>query len=221
MKSRYFKPFLSVAILLISALACNLPSSSGAGKGDNPIAQPTATFDTSFPLPTTELATSRPTITSIPTSTNTTPPTKIPSSKTPSPTSTPTPTYTPTKTDTPIPDQYNASISGSVFNDLNENGVRDQGELGLFDQTVLLRFGACDLPLNVNKSTKTAPFTGSYNFKKVGAGSYCVSTVIKKACNGRSQDILVQAPVSINVSLSGENKSIPAFGASCSLLIAP
>lgn len=54
------------------------------------------------------------------------------------------------------------TLSGSVFNDLNENGFRDNGEAGVPDQVINLRFPDA----TVYQSTKTNP-NGDYAIKEV------------------------------------------------------
>lgn len=68
----------------------------------------------------------------------------------------------------PIIPQNTASISGFVYYDLNGNGVRDSGDLGIQGVTITLRRqGAADV-------TTTTAADGSYRFSGLVAGRYSV-----------------------------------------------
>ena len=66
-----------------------------------------------------------------------------------------------------------ASISGTVFNDVNGNGVRDAGEPGLGARTVNLDMNADG---SVDASTLTSG-AGTYSFLGLAAGTYRVREV--------------------------------------------
>ena len=102
------------------------------------------------------------------------PPTGTPTlTATPTPTPTDTPTATPTPTSTPT-----SFISGSVWNDDDGNGVRDEIEDGIAGVTVDLYFdndGAGTLnPDDTWVDTQTSAEDGSYRFSDLSAGDYIV-----------------------------------------------
>lgn len=66
-----------------------------------------------------------------------------------------------------------ASISGFVYNDLNNDGVKDVGELGIFNAIVTLT-GTDDLGNGVNVSTSTDG-TGFYEFLYLRPGTYTLT----------------------------------------------
>ena len=65
------------------------------------------------------------------------------------------------------------SVSGSVFNDFNDNGVRDPGEPGIGGVTVTLE--GTDASENPVSLTTTTDADGNYTFTAVPAGNYTVS----------------------------------------------
>ncbi|HIQ05325.1 MAG TPA: hypothetical protein EYH31_06465, partial [Anaerolineae bacterium] len=93
------------------------------------------------------------------------PPTFTP---TPSPTPTNTPTATPTNTPTPTPQPQAGHIGGYVFEDQNDNHLRDDGEPGLGGAIVELRQGP-----NAVGDTTTSP-DGHYAFTDLAPGLYTV-----------------------------------------------
>jgi hypothetical protein len=65
------------------------------------------------------------------------------------------------------------SISGTVWRDVDRDGVRDPGEPGLAGEIVRLRAGSCGDPV---VATATTPSNGSYSFSSLSAGNYCISS---------------------------------------------
>jgi hypothetical protein len=73
-------------------------------------------------------------------------------------------TVAPTAPAAPSP----ATISGTVFNDANDDGTQDNGETGLTGQTVTLLSGTTVV------ATTTTGATGTYSFAGIAPGSYTV-----------------------------------------------
>lgn len=69
---------------------------------------------------------------------------------------------------TPTPTPSSFSIAGSVFNDINKNGIKDGGESNYTG-------GSSDFILSGNSSSSLTTPSGSYNFPNLAAGSYNVS----------------------------------------------
>jgi GH25 family lysozyme M1 (1,4-beta-N-acetylmuramidase) len=69
-----------------------------------------------------------------------------------------------------------ASISGSVFNDLNGNGVRNTGEGGLGSRTVFIDLDN-DYTLDANEKRTTTDGSGNYILSGLVAGTYKVRTL--------------------------------------------
>lgn len=67
------------------------------------------------------------------------------------------------------------SISGMKFEDLNANGIRDSGELGLANWMIIL---TSDTSVIITQKTTTAP-DGSYNFTNLTDGNYTVGEVMQ------------------------------------------
>jgi hypothetical protein len=65
-----------------------------------------------------------------------------------------------------------ATISGSKFNDLNGNGVRDTGEPGLSGVTIQLRNSAGQI------TTATTDASGNFSLTAVVPGTYTLSEVV-------------------------------------------
>lgn len=65
-----------------------------------------------------------------------------------------------------------SSISGTKFNDVNGNGVRDTGEPGLSGVTIQLRNAAGQL------TTATTDSSGNFSFTGLAAGTYLLSEVV-------------------------------------------
>jgi uncharacterized protein (DUF2141 family) len=72
-----------------------------------------------------------------------------------------------------------ASLSGSVYADANNNGVKDPGEAGLGGVTLTLS-GTDDLGKSVSSSTTSAG-DGSYSFANLRPGSYTVTETTQPA----------------------------------------
>ena len=68
------------------------------------------------------------------------------------------------------------SISGTVFNDANGNGVQDAGEKGLAGQTVFLDLNK-NGKLDAGEPTATTNGAGFYSFAREASGSYRVEVV--------------------------------------------
>jgi subtilisin family serine protease len=86
---------------------------------------------------------------------------------TPVPTNTPTPTSIPTPTSTPTPTPF-FSISGRVFIDANNNGIRESSEVGFSGATLTASNGL----------TKTTDASGIYVFSLIPAGTYTVTLTV-------------------------------------------
>jgi hypothetical protein len=93
-----------------------------------------------------------------------------PALATPTPTPTPTNTATPTPTATATP-VATSFVSGKVFEDTNDDGIRNNGEDGVSDVTVKLQ--ANNKSGSVRK-TKTGS-SGGYKFSDLAAGTYVVT----------------------------------------------
>jgi len=93
-----------------------------------------------------------------------------PALATPTPTPTPTKTATPTPTATATP-MASSFISGKVFEDSNDDGIRNNGEDGVSDVTVRLQ--ANNKTGSVRKA-KTGS-SGGYKFSDLAAGTYLVT----------------------------------------------
>jgi len=78
---------------------------------------------------------------------------------------TPTPTQTPTPTPTPTPVQH-YDISGNIFVDTNNNGVKDGSETNYVGATVTLSGS------NISSQTATSDASGNYTFSQVASGNY-------------------------------------------------
>src|SRR5438876_1063485 len=66
-----------------------------------------------------------------------------------------------------------ASLSGYVYSDLNDNGVRDSGDQPIAGTTITLT-GSNDLGTAVNLTTSTAA-DGSYQFTNLRPGTYTIT----------------------------------------------
>lgn len=105
---------------------------------------------------------------------------------------TPTPTLPPTLTPTPLP----ASIGGSIYHDVNNNGVRELTELnGVPGSSVTLGQGAC----NSSGYATDAPDSGGYfSFDNLPAGTYCVTAVKATTfCGGWWPSTATQATITL------------------------
>jgi hypothetical protein len=69
-----------------------------------------------------------------------------------------------------------ASISGTVFNDLNGNGVKDAGDLGIQGRTVFIDLDN-DLQLDANEKWTTTDASGNFILSALTAGTYKVRTL--------------------------------------------
>lgn len=110
------------------------------------------------------------------------------------------------------------AISGTVFNDSNANGAKDDGEPVIAGVIIQLATGAC--PGTVMAQTTSIANSPSYKFDGVSAGEYCV---VADGASPQNAAILGQgtftvpagstataaAPVTLN---AGENKENVDFG---------
>lgn len=122
--------------------------------------------------------TATPTATSTPTATPTATATFTPTpTSTPAPTSTPTP-VPPTLTPTSIPPTATpvgvGSLSGFVYLDSNNNGVKEPGEPGIGGIVVVLDSVTPGQPVVPITSRSTAP-DGSYQFSNLPSGTYSLT----------------------------------------------
>jgi hypothetical protein len=70
-----------------------------------------------------------------------------------------------------------ASISGTVFNDLNGNGTKDSGEGGLASRTIYIDLDN-DSIFDANEKSTTTDSLGNYIFSNLAAGPYKVREVV-------------------------------------------
>src|SRR5262249_49270120 len=81
---------------------------------------------------------------------------------------------------------FKASVSGTVFNDANGNGVLNRGENGLAGRTVIL-FNTTDDPAGVELARTTTDSQGRYqfdNFDELLVGKYRVQEVVPAGWRG-------------------------------------
>jgi hypothetical protein len=97
------------------------------------------------------------------------------------------------------------SISGSKFNDLNGNGVRDPGEPGLAGITVFLDTNNNGI-LDPGERFTTTDANGNFTFANVGPGTYRVREAQQP---GLLQITPVPAPITTS---SGQNVTTITFG---------
>ncbi|MCA9246155.1 MAG: hypothetical protein KDA42_03540, partial [Planctomycetales bacterium] len=71
-----------------------------------------------------------------------------------------------------------ADISGKIYNDLNGDGVRDQGENGLANWTVFLDLDQSG-DLNAGEPSQLTDADGSFRFSGLTAGDYRVAEVVR------------------------------------------
>lgn len=69
--------------------------------------------------------------------------------------------------------EVNGSVAGFVYEDNNDNGIKDAGEAGIAGVTVTLT-GKNDLGVNINLTTTTAA-DGSYSFTNLRPGDYKIN----------------------------------------------
>jgi outer membrane protein assembly factor BamB len=93
-------------------------------------------------------------------------------------------------------------ISGTKFNDINGNGIKDPGEPGLPNWTINLRLG------NVTYSTVTDS-NGDYNFSGVLVGIYNISEILQP---GWIQTAPVSVTHTVTILASGVNATLQDFG---------
>jgi hypothetical protein len=96
---------------------------------------------------------------------------------------------------------HTVNIAGTVFNDLNSNGVRDPGEPGVAAFTIQLKQGSAVI------SSAVSAADGSYALSSIGPGTY---TLVEKPRNG----FVVTAPVNgyAIITVSGNNLTGQDFG---------
>jgi hypothetical protein len=97
----------------------------------------------------------------------------------------------------------NASISGTKFNDVNGNGVRDPGEPGITGVTIQLRNAQGQV------TTQTTTAAGDFSFAQLAAGTYTLSEVVPPGFKQTAPP----APGTVSVTLaSGQNFTGVLFG---------
>src|SRR5439155_23127704 len=99
-----------------------------------------------------------------------------------------------------------ASISGAVFNDVNQNGDRDSGEAGLAGRTVFFDADQ-DGKLDAAEVSTTTDTTGAYMFSALSGGTYHVAQVLPA---GSTQITPDSAEYTI-VLAAGENRRFVDF----------
>ena len=104
-----------------------------------------------------------------------------------------------------------ASISGKVFNDVNGNGLRDPGELGLGLWKVLIDFNKNGI-IDGKDVSVTTDINGNWSFGKLIAGTYAirvtqVSGTVATKPTGGVMSVKVSAGQAVTGKLFGE-KSI-------------
>ena len=100
-----------------------------------------------------------------------------------------------------------SSLSGSVYNDFNGNGVRDAGEPGIANVTVTLT--GTDVNGNTISRTVTSDANGNYIFNDLPAGSY---TVIETQPTGYADGIDSVGSVGGGTSINDRFTSVPLGG---------
>jgi uncharacterized protein (DUF2141 family) len=73
-------------------------------------------------------------------------------------------------------DTQNVLISGSVFNDLNGNGVRNTGEAGLASWRIFIDANKNGV-LDTGEMSVLTDSSGNWSFKTLAAGTYAVRIV--------------------------------------------
>ncbi|MFI5253741.1 MAG: beta strand repeat-containing protein, partial [Bacteroidota bacterium] len=94
-----------------------------------------------------------------------------------------------------------ASISGTVFNDLNSNGVKDPGEPALVGWTVNLT--------GTSSGSTTTDGSGNYSFTGLTTGSYTVSDVI---LGGYTATIPITGSTAVTISAADSQVTAITFG---------
>jgi SdrD B-like protein len=93
----------------------------------------------------------------------------------------------------------NNSISGTKFNDVNSNGVRDPGDSGLAGVTIFLDLNHNGFLDPGEPSTLTAA-DGSYSFTNLGPGTYSVREIVPAGSTqttANPADIVVSSGTSV------------------------
>ncbi|MEG4417055.1 DUF4347 domain-containing protein [Microcoleus sp. LAD1_D5] len=90
-----------------------------------------------------------------------------------------------------------STISGQKFNDLNNNGVKDAGELGLGNWQIFLDSITPDGLFQQGEPTTITDAAGNYTLRDIPAGTYQVREVQQ---NGWTQTTPNPAPVTVNPS---------------------
>lgn len=73
-------------------------------------------------------------------------------------------------------ERYHASITGRKFNDLDQDGVQDSGELGIANWTLYLDLNTNN-QLDAGEPTAVTNAQGDYTFKQLTPGTYTVAEV--------------------------------------------
>jgi hypothetical protein len=104
-----------------------------------------------------------------------------------------------------------ASISGTVFNDLNDNGVKNTGELGIQGRTVFIDLDN-DYTLDANEKWATTDGSGNYILSGLVAGTYKVRTlqpagwVQTTPANGYGLNVTLSAGQKVTAKLFGSRR---------------
>jgi hypothetical protein len=100
--------------------------------------------------------------------------------------------------------QENGSISGMKFNDSNGNGIKDKGESGLLNWTIVLKNSTGSI-----LDTVMTDIDGNYTFSGLAGGNYTLEEVTQTGW----KQTFPEAPGIYNVSLAaGENVIAKDFG---------
>ncbi|MCX9081535.1 MAG: SpaA isopeptide-forming pilin-related protein [Candidatus Methanoperedens sp.] len=103
-----------------------------------------------------------------------------------------------------VEQQIPGSISGMKFNDSNANGIKDQGESGLLNWTILLKNSTGYI-----LDSMITDIGGNYTFAGLAAGNYTVEEVLQAGWN----QTFPEAPGIYNVTLAaGESVKDRDFG---------
>lgn len=106
-----------------------------------------------------------------------------------------------------LPTAPPGSILGTVFEDLNDNGIQDSGEVGLAGWNVTIN-GTDTITNTLVNLTKTTGANGNYSFQGIDVGTYTVSETSK---NGWTQSAPVNGEYNVTIS-SGKDITGKDFG---------
>ena len=100
--------------------------------------------------------------------------------------------------------EFEASISGMNFNDLNSNGIRDRGEPGLAGWQIVLKNST-----NLTIARTTTDEDGNYTFYSLSKGVYTLSVILK---DGWRQTCPAEGEYTIVINESENNVTGINFG---------